>query len=159
METPQPQDELGLHLKRPCLVISDLARSLTLYRDILGFTLDYQSEASPDSYLYRVFRLPQKAQLVFASLSTQYEPRAISFVEVKGIELPSPSVPHRAAIVIRVPQLAPTIEKIVTRGLEIVEPNTFNAPPNLHFTEQGFWDEDGHLIVLYDIKMLDDCAD
>lgn len=158
MDTPQPQDQLGLHLKRPCLAIGDLARSLTLYRDILGFTLDYQSEASPNSYLYRVFRLPPEAQLVFASLSTEYEPRAISFVEVKGIELSPPPVPHRTAIVIRVPELAPVIKKIATRGLETVEPNTFNAPPNLLFTEQGFWDEDGHLIVLYDIKMSCDCA-
>lgn len=160
METEQtpansvPSRTNQLHIKRPCLTVADLERSLTLYRDILGFRLDYLSEASPDSYLYPVFGLPKNAKLRFAALSTEDEPRALALTEVKGIDLPPLANPHRAAIVIQVPQLAPTIEKICGLGLEPIASNSFSTPPNLRFTEQAFRDRDGHLLVLYDFETI-----
>ncbi|NEO35211.1 MAG: VOC family protein [Moorea sp. SIOASIH] len=157
METNQPSvnpntpnlDEL--HIKRPCLVVADLERAFTLYRDILGFKLDYLAEASPDSYLYPVFQFPKTAQLKFASLSTEDEPRALALTEVKGIELPTPTTPYRLALVVRVKDLTLTIQKIRELGLDTIEPNYFTRPPNLNFTEQGFCDYDGHRIMLYDV--------
>ncbi|MDJ0713851.1 MAG: VOC family protein [Prochloraceae cyanobacterium] len=143
----------GVHLKRPCLAVADLERSLSIYRDILGFKLDYVSEASPNSYLYSVFRFPKSARLKFAVLSSEYETRALALTEVKGFELPPPNAPYRAGIVIRVAELDPVIEKIRELGLNIIEPNTFNAPPNLCFTEQAFCDRDGHLIIIYQVKI------
>ena len=139
-----------LHIKRPCLLVADLERSLTIYRDILGFKLIYMSEASPDSYLYTIFKLPNTAKLKFAAFDTEYESRALALTEVKGIKLPSPTPPYLTAMVIRVGQLAPAIAKISQLGLEIVKPNSFTTPPNLCFTEQAFYDYDGHLIMLYD---------
>lgn len=140
-----------LHIKRYCLLIADLKRSFTIYRDILGFKLIYQSEASPDSYLYSIFKLPNTAKVTFAAFDTEYEPRALALTEVKGIELPSPSPPYRTAMVIRVGKLAPAIEQIRQLNLEIVKPNSFTTPPNLCFTEQAFYDYDGHLIMLYEV--------
>ena len=58
----------SLHLKRPCLLVADLDRSLTLYRDCLGFRLDYVGEADADSYLYKVFQLPAEAKMRFAAV-------------------------------------------------------------------------------------------
>jgi catechol 2,3-dioxygenase-like lactoylglutathione lyase family enzyme len=145
-------DETKLHVKRPCLIVADLERSLTLYRDLLGFRLDYASEASPDSYLYAAFGFPQHAQLKFAALSTDCEPRSLALTEAKNIDLPPPSLPHRAATVIRVPEVAPLIAKIGQLELKIVRASSFTAPPNLRFTEQAFCDWDGHLIVLYDVR-------
>ena len=144
--------ETGLDMKRPCLAVADLPRALSIYQDILGFRLDYESEASPTSYLYPVFKLPPEAKLKFAALSTEYEPRALTLTEVKGIPLPPPTVPHRAAIVLRVPEVATVIQKLSQLGLEIIAPNTFDAPPNLKLKEQAFWDYDRHLIVLYEVK-------
>ena len=152
-QQPQSPNPQGLHLKRPCLLVADLQRSLTIYRDILGFRLDYESAADPDSYLYSVFHLPPQAQLRFSALSTEYELRALALTEVKGIDLPAPTTPYRAATVLRVPDVPPIIAKLTELGLEIVKPSTFTAPPNLRFTEQGFCDYDGHLIVLYDVKI------
>ncbi|MDY6940039.1 MAG: VOC family protein [Cyanobacteriota bacterium] len=145
-----------LHLKRPCMAVADLERSLSLYRDILGFRLDYFDDASPNSYLYPVFGLPENARLKFAALSTESEARSLALTEVKGIELPPPTTPHRAAIVIQVPEVAPKIAKIRELGLPVVRSSTFTAPPNLRFTEQAFCDYDGHLIVLYDVKVDED---
>jgi catechol 2,3-dioxygenase-like lactoylglutathione lyase family enzyme len=158
MTTQQPPsptasiEATGLHIKRPCLAVADLDRALEIYRDILGFRLDYVSEASANSYLYMVFDFPRQAQLKFAALSTQYETRALALTEVKGMELPAPTLPYRAATVIRVPEVAPIMQKLQALELKIVEPSSFTAPPNLVFTEQAFFDYDHHLIVLYDVK-------
>ena len=141
-----------LHIKRPCLLVADLERSLTIYRDILGFKLIYTSGASPDSYLYTIFKLPSTAKLKFAAFDTEYESRALALTEVKGIDLPLPNPPYRTAMVIEVGKLAPTIAKIRQLGLEIVKPNSFTTPPNLCFTEQAFYDYDGHLIMLYEVN-------
>ena len=155
LQPPSPTSADGLHLKRPCLIVADLERSLLIYRNILGFRLDYVGDASANSYLYKAFQFPQEAKLKFAALSTESEPRSLALTEVKGITLPPPTPPYRAATVIRVPSLAGIIQKIRDRGLEAIEPSFFTAPPNLNFTEQAFCDYDGHLIVLYEVKQTD----
>lgn len=145
--------ETGLHLKRPCMLVAELKRSLSLYRDLLGFKVDYLSEtASPQSYLYTVFKIPQKATLKFAALSTEYEDRALALTEVKGIELPKPSIPSTVGLVMRVPDIEVAIAKISEVGLETVKANYFSPSEGAIYIEQGFWDYDGHLIVLYQIK-------
>ena len=144
----------SLHLKRPCLLVADLERSLTLYRDCLGFTLDYVGEADADSYLYPVFQLPAAAQLKFAALSTAQEPRALALTEVKGSPLPAPSVPHRGATVIRVSSLTTVLPQLKSLGLAPINASSFTAPPNLTFTEQAVCDFDGHLLVLYQVQSL-----
>lgn len=141
-----------LHLKRPCLLVADLERSFAIYRDILGFKLIHMSEASSDSYLYTIFKLPNSAKLKFAAFDTEYEPRALALTEVKGIQLSLPTAPYLTAMVIKVVKLKPTIAKIDQLGLEIVKPNSFMTPPNLYFTEQAFYDYDGHLIMLYEVN-------
>ncbi|MBE9032462.1 VOC family protein [filamentous cyanobacterium LEGE 11480] len=147
---------VGLHLKRPCMLVADLERAFTLYRDVLGFQVDYLSEeAGPDSYLYKVFQIPAVARLKFASLSTDNEARALALAEVKGIELPPRSLPHSIGLVIQVEAITPVLEQVVAMGLSIVEPNHFTAPPNLEFTEQGIYDFDGQLIVLYETRVVE----
>ena len=141
-----------LLIKRPCLAISDLERSLQVYQDILGFKIDYQSEASADSYLYSLFKFPPQAKLRFVSLSTETELRALALTEVKGIELPAPTPPYRTAMVIRVTDIEETINEIRQLNLEVIPPNHFQTPPNLNFTEQAFWDFDGHLTMLYQVR-------
>ena len=140
-----------LHVKRPCLLVSDLDRSLQLYRDILGFRLDYLAAASPQSYLYTVFQLPPTAQLRFATLSSAQEDRALALTEVTGITLPPPVPPFRGATVIQVAAVPPLRAAIAALGLKLLPPSHFTAPPNLAFTEQGIYDFDGHLLVLYDV--------
>lgn len=144
----------GLHLKRPCLVVSDLEQALGLYRNILGFRLDYVGEASPESYLYQVFQLPSQAALTFAALSTEREPRALALTEVKGVDLPSVAAPYRAAIVVQVAHIAILLPQLRALNLEVLKPSHFTTDDRLAFTEQGFYDRDQHLIVLYESRVL-----
>lgn len=145
--------ETEVHFKRPCLLVADFERSFSIYRDLLGFEVDYISEeAKPESYLYNVFKIPKIAKLRFATLTTKYEDRALALTEVKGIELPKPSLPHSVGLVIRTPDLEGAIAKIVRLGLETVKANSFSPSEVSIVTEQAFCDYDGHLIVLYEAK-------
>ncbi|MCS6928427.1 MAG: VOC family protein [Saprospiraceae bacterium] len=146
-------DASGLLFKRVTLLVSNLERSLGIYRDILGFTLNAPvSESSPDSYSYPVFRIPKEGKIRFVSLDTKTQERTLALTEVTGIPLPKPSQPLMSAAVIRVPDLANTIQKIKALGLETTEPKIArSADGKFAFIEQAFVDYDGHLIVLYQL--------
>ncbi len=145
-----PNIEEILLIRRPCLTISNLERSLTLYQDILGFKLTYSSKASSDSYLYSLFNLPPEAEITFASLDSPHEPRVLALTEVKGIKLSPPNMSYSCALVIQVNQLKNKIEQVKKLNLEVIKPNTFTTENNLNFTEQTFRDFDGHPLLLYE---------
>ncbi|MBT4741152.1 MAG: VOC family protein [Rhodospirillaceae bacterium] len=136
--------------KRINLCVADLERSLTIYRDILGFTVDYQKDSKEDSYSYPVFTFPKEAKLRFATLNTASQERTLALTEVTGIDLPPMPVPRMVAAVINCPAFDEVIEKIAAAGLEVVPPQHLpDQEGNSKGRETAFIDPDGHLIVLY----------
>ncbi len=144
-------DDNTLLFKRTTLVVSDIERSLDIYRDILGFTLNAPvSESSAESYSYPVFRIPKEAKIRFVALDTKTQERTLALAEVTGVPLPKPAQPLMSALVIRVPNIATTMQKVKALGLETTEPKTARAADGkFAFIEQAFVDYDGHLVVLY----------
>ncbi|MEM7586029.1 MAG: VOC family protein [Acidobacteriota bacterium] len=141
----------GAYFKRVTLVVADMERALTLYRDILGFHLDGISESSSDSYSYPVFKIPQEAKIRFATLSAGSEQiRTLALTEVTGMELPKPGQPLMSAAVIRSADIERDFRRIEALGLETTEPK-FVEGREFDFRERAFVDFDGHLIVLYQI--------
>ena len=138
-----------LLIKRPCILVHDLARSLTLYQDILGFQPSYQSPAGPDSYLYKLFNLPATAKLTFASCDTPTTPRALALTEVKNISLSFFQAQSRVALVTQVQSVPEVIDAIQKLNLKVLPANQFQTESKLTFTEQGIEDFDGNLLVLY----------
>ncbi len=142
----------GAYFKRVTLVVADMDRALTIYRDILGFDLDGISESSSDSYSYPVFRIPPEAKIRFATLSAGKEQiRTLALTEVTGIELPKPEIPFRSTAVIRTRDIERDFRRIEALGLETTEPK-FVDGREFDFWERAFVDFDGHLIVLYQIQ-------
>lgn len=141
-----------LLIKRPCILVQDLARSLTLYQDILGFQVGYQSPADPGSYLYTLFNLPATVEITFASCNTPTAQRALALAEVKNIDpaffLPQP----RVALVTQVHSVQTIIAKIEALNLKVCRPNYFQTETNMAFTEQGVHDFDHNLIMLYSVE-------
>jgi len=131
---------MSLFYKRITLVVADIERSLTVYRDILGFTLNSLKPSDEDSYSYPVFRIPREAQISFATLDGPEQVRTIGLS--KGIRM--------TASVIKVNDLVGVIAQIKELGLETTEPET-DRNDEITFLEQAFIDFDGHLIVLYEI--------
>ena len=77
-------DTQEVALKRVNLLVSDLDRSLAIYRDILGFRVFEISESSPQSYSYAVFGIPATAKLRFATLDSSTETRELGFTDPDG---------------------------------------------------------------------------
>lgn len=140
--------------KRINLCVSDLDRSLEIYCDILGFTIDYQKVSAEDSYSYPVFTFPKEAKLRFATLNSKSQERTMALTEVKGIELPPMPVPRMVAAVINCPKFDEVLEKVAAAGLEVIPPQILPNPDGTaKGRESAFIDPDGHLIVIY---VLDD---
>jgi len=141
----------GTHFKRTNLVVADLEKSLTIYRDILGFTVHKMSNSSKNSFSYPVFNIPKEANLKSCTLDSPDQIRTLALTEVTGIRLPElSSRPHMTASVIRVSDLPSVIKKIENLGLTISESKMATGSDGGIFLEQAFVDYDGHLIVLYE---------
>lgn len=139
------------HVKRPNLVVSDIERALTIYRDILGLTASEIGTSSPDSYSYPVFNIPDGAQIRGATLHEPGEQRVLALTELATLDLPRPSAtPHMSAVVIGVTDLVGKFEQIEALGLKTTEPKIASGA-DFDFVEQAFIDYDGHLIVLYEV--------
>jgi catechol 2,3-dioxygenase-like lactoylglutathione lyase family enzyme len=141
-----------VQVKRPNLVVTDLDRSLRLYRDVLGFTVFGVGDSASDSYSYPVFGFPKQARLRMATLSTASELRVLALTELKGVPLPPAPRPHRHAVVIEVKGLESIVERVRGLGLTVVAPKPSSTPEGQTFVEQALEDFDGHLVVLYEIR-------
>ncbi len=142
----------AVQIKRPNLIVSDLDRALTVYRDILGFTVFAVDASGPDSYSYPVFLFPKEAKLRMATLNTATGVRILALTEITGSPLPPHTVPHRTAIVIEVKGIEQIVSRLTAAGLKVVPAKTSKTPEGMTFTEQAFEDHDGHLVVLYEMR-------
>jgi len=143
--------DTGTHFKRTTLLVKDIDKSLTIYRDILGFTVYSITESDADSYSYPVFRIPKEAKIRFATLNSPDQIRTMALSEVKGIELPKQQQPIMNASVIRIKDIEGTMKKIIDLGLEHTELKVDESESAGLFKEQSFIDFDGHLIVVYEL--------
>ena len=139
------------HVKRPNLVVSDLSRSLRIYRDILKLTASDISDYGADSYSYPVFNIPKGVPIRGVTLHEPGEQRVLALTELSSIDLPAPAnAPHMSAIVIGVVDLEKKFEQIAALGLTVTAPKIASGA-DFDFIEQAFVDFDGHLIVLYEV--------
>lgn len=140
----------GVLFKRSNFVVADMDRSLSIYRDILGFSLFGSiEESSEESYSYPVFKIPKEAKIRFATLNSPSQERTLALTEITGIELPKPAAPLMSAVVIRVDDIQARIAEIEGLDLETTKLKVVESE-RINFKEQAFIDFDGHLIVLYE---------
>lgn len=138
-----------VHLQRSSILVSNLDRSLEVYRDILGFKVAIIAESDKDSYVYPVFRIPKEAKVRVATLNSNDQNRIINLKEVTGVELPRPvSTPFMSAVLIRIDDITSVMKKINDLGLESTEIHVVKGSL-ISYTEQSFIDPDGHLVALY----------
>lgn len=159
-----PDDEAaaydGSYFKRQAIVVSDMERALSLYRDVLGFELHSLTQSSADSYSYEVFNIPREATIRFATLDAgAVQIRTLALLEVTGITLEPAAGIRRAAAVINANGRYEAIYAAITEmGLERMEPRPLGDPnsPRGQGVELGFVDWDGNLIVIYEFPGVQD---
>lgn len=145
------QGETNVLFKRSTLLVADMEKSLTIYRDVLGFSMFGQiKNSTKDSYSYPVFKVPKEATIRFATLNSKTQERTLALTEVKGVKLPKPNTPLMSAIVIKVDNIQLTMDEIRKKGLETTAIRIVESK-RLNYKEQAFIDYDGHLVVLYEV--------
>jgi catechol 2,3-dioxygenase-like lactoylglutathione lyase family enzyme len=153
--TPGPaakSDGPNLIVHRPNLLVADLDRALTVYRDILGFRVNVVLPLAKDSYMYALFNVDPKATMRLAFLGTgpgQFG--ALGLTEAKGVDLaPREGDMYYESVIIEVKQgLTEVIERLRDAGLEMGEPRDLDGPPRTDF---AFTDFDGHRIVVFQLR-------
>lgn len=140
-----------VRIQRPNFIISDLEKSLQLYRDIFGFNVEFIKDSEPTSYSYPVFEIPREAKLRFVVLSTADAPRCLALTEVTGIKLPEVQLPRRSAIVLDIADVDSMIIKAEALGLHVYPEQVLITKDGRKGREIGVVDFDGNLIVGYTI--------
>ena len=142
--------EHTLDVQRPHLLVSDFERAMLVYRDILGFKVNFFVDALP-RVPWEMFELPPEATCRVAFLSEGKGVfGSLAMTEAKGIELPRPQPPYRCSVIIEVREglLFPMMEKIRVLGLPVGEPLRLDGPPR---TDVSFSDFDGNRILIFEI--------
>ena len=143
----------GIRFQRGNIVVADMDRSLQVYRDILGLTVEFTKESEPTSYSYPVFEIPREAKLRFATLNAGPEQRRVlALTEITGIQLPKLPLPRPAALVFEVADMDSVLEGLHARDdVHVYEEEVLRTQDGRVGREVGMVDPDGHLIVLYNI--------
>ena len=136
---------------RHSILVSDLERSLTLYRDVLGLTVGRVSETAADFYSYRFFNIEPGAMRQFAYLDGEAgHENVLGLGEVPGIDLKLPDSPRAVAYVQTVADIEEVKAQVEAMRLETIPPVEFLSReagrPGIEF---GIIDFDGHLILVY----------
>ena len=143
----------GSFYKRQAIVVSDMERALSLYRDVLGFELHSLTRSGADSYSYDVFNIPREASVRFATLDAgDTQIRTLALVEVTGVDLAPQTGVRRAAAVINVNGRYDEVRAAIDEmGLDRAEPRALGDPESERGqgVELGFTDWDGNLVVIY----------
>ena len=138
-------------LKRINLIVSDLDQSLGIYRDVIGMEVFEIKNSEKGSYAYKVFNLPEDADMRYASLNIGSKTRGFSLTEIKNAELPSLDGIKMTTAVIQVKGLREIYDKIIDMNLYSTEIDEDTTPEGITFAEFSFTDYDGHLVVLYEL--------
>jgi len=138
-----------VRFKRAALIVADLDRSLALYRDALGFTLESIKQSAADSYSYEIFDIPADRRLRMAALDGPADQvRTLALIEVTPA-LP-PAAGPRAATVIATADLDSALARAArVPGVAILPERELRTHDGRIGREVGLVDPDGHAIVLY----------
>jgi len=139
------------YFQRIALIVEDLDRAFQVYRDLLGFTVDFVGPHGSDSFAYDIFGIPESVPIRFAALSTETQQRTMALIEAPGHAAKQGE--RRAAAVIQVASVTETLAEVAALGLKAHEPRTeldpSKGPPR---TESGFYDHDGNTVVIYNLE-------
>ena len=144
--------DLPVRMQRTNLVVADLERAFRVYRDVLGFKVEFILADRGETYSYTVFQIPKEAKTSFAALSSKDQVRSLALTEVSGIDLPEATLPSSHALVLEVDDFDGVLDRARAEGLHIFPEETLHTHDGRVGREIGMLDHDGHLVVLYCIQ-------
>ena len=142
-------EKAQVRFQRANFVVADIERSLTFYRDVLGFTEEFRLPHNPDSYSLPVFAIPDGARIGFSVLSAPGQPRVMALTEVKDIPLEPGPHPRRSAIVLETADPDAVMAGARALGLHVYEEEVLKTHDGRVGREIGIVDFDDNLVVIY----------
>jgi catechol 2,3-dioxygenase-like lactoylglutathione lyase family enzyme len=144
-----------MYVKRPALVVDNLERSLEIYRDILGFKVQFVKASAADSYSYDVFNIPKHIQMRFATLTAD-GPEISIFGLIEGpgaLTTVAPNAVRTSAVVIHLDDLDRAVVRLKARqDVTILPEFALTTQDGRTGREVAMIDPDGHAILLYSIE-------
>jgi catechol 2,3-dioxygenase-like lactoylglutathione lyase family enzyme len=142
------------YIHRSNFVVADLDRALTLYRDILGLTVDVLMPVKPESFMYDVFGIDRAAKLRIAFLSSPDRRfGAIGMTEVRGVALPPRTPPYPSVLIVEVKRRFEYVyEKAKAARLDVGRIYELTNPSRREFPMTDF---DGHRIIIMQLHAAD----
>lgn len=137
------------NFQRATYLVSDIERSLKIYRDILGFKIDFYKDYGEDSYAYEIFNIKPSTPLNFCALSTDDEFRCFALLELKNTDLEMRSDLRRSAIIVRIEHFDIAVDKLKNMKLTIYDEHQLKTKDGRLGRELGFLDFDDNLVVIY----------
>jgi catechol 2,3-dioxygenase-like lactoylglutathione lyase family enzyme len=144
-----------MYVKRPTLVVDNLERSLEIYRDCLGFKVQFIKASADNSYSYDVFNIPRHIAMRFATLTADGpEVSVFGLIEAPGARAkPDTNALRPSAVVIHVDDLDNVVAQFSARHDVIVLPEfALTTQDGRKGREVAIVDPDGHAILLYHIE-------
>jgi catechol 2,3-dioxygenase-like lactoylglutathione lyase family enzyme len=140
----------ALRFQRATLVVRNLERALELYRDALGFSVEYVMGGENVEYSRQVFALGPDATVRLCTLNAPGQQRTLALVEAGGVALPRVVGPRRSAAVLRVADFDGVIRAAAALpGVTMVAEHPLHTHDGRLGREAGIVDFDGNLIVIY----------
>lgn len=143
-----------MFVKRPALVVDNLERALQIYRDILGFKVQFIKASAADSYSYDVFNIPKHIPMRFATLTADGpEVSILGLIEAPGARSPPDLHAVRvSAVVVHVEDLDGVSSRLTQRQDVTMMPEfDLITQDGRKGREVAMIDPDGHAILLYHI--------
>ena len=140
-----------LRFQRANFVVTDLKRSLALYRDVLGFHLDFTRDSPDVSYSYDVFEIDREQKIRFAVLSTASQVRVLALTELPAATLDPVPMPRRSAIVLDVADVDGVVNGARDLGCRVYAEERLVTHDGRVGREVGIVDFDGNLVVIYNL--------
>ena len=70
--------------QRAALLVDDLDKAFEVYRDLLGYTLDFVGDKESDAFAYDIFAIPADVSIRFAALSSESQQRTLALIEAES---------------------------------------------------------------------------
>ncbi|MDX2144840.1 MAG: VOC family protein [Rhodospirillaceae bacterium] len=144
--------DTSLALKRVPIVVSDMEKSLKVYRDILGLTVESDNMMKPNAHDERVFNVPPGG--LTRSVKFNIRPdqiRALGLFEVKDYKGKGSSGVHDHGVVFRVDRIDDIHAKLKAGGYRIIDFVDLLTAAGDKGRELAFLDPDGHLVLVYQL--------
>ena len=155
----QAQDRTATspEVRRWSPVVSDLDEAIHLYRDILGFELGEIKTDDVDSYVYTAFNIDPAVRPRHAVFHSALEQRALSVVEVPGVDFSQPpdAVRPAATLINANGRFDIIVERLRAAGYTVFDTKRLGEDG----IEGAFLDRDGHLYALYEIPYANAASD